>query len=193
MKTIINHLMNRIMSVTRSTSGLGTLGYRPGLSTRLGIGASLCRYDGPSTRNLLFCTLIRASKARRIVESERQSSIVELPFGLQLDKTDAKAKATITTYIPLFIVFCLFMYLDAAFSGDWSRIGVISKEQEQVLRSFFVISVSIHGLLGLSAGFISMNRGEKSFAIRAIKTFIVGIVGFAEVWYLGEDDINGDQ
>ena len=192
-KTIINHLMKRIMAVARSTSGIGTLGYGPGLSARLRMGASFCRYSDTSTCHSLVSTLIRASNGRGIVGTKSQTDIVELPFGLQLDKTDTKAKATITTYIPIFIIFCLFMYLDAAFSGDWSRIGVISKEQEQVLRSFFVISVSIHGILGLAAGAISLKRGEKSFAIRAIKTFVVGIVGFAEVWYLGEDDINGKQ
>jgi len=177
------------MVMAHSTSGITTLGYVPGVFPQR-IGASLGRYGSLSPRQTLIFSRSRSWKGRGMPESQGQDNIVELPFGFQLDKADAKSKATITTYIPLFIVFCLLMYLDAAFSGDWSRIGFISKEQEQLLRSFFVVSVSIHAILGLAAGAISLKRGEKSFAIRAFKTFIVGIVGFAEVWYLGEDDLN---
>lgn len=179
------------MAVARSTSGVGALGYTPALFARPRV-AVLPRYRG-SFPKMFTHVEVRASKGRRVVESKEQANTVQLPFGLQFDKTDAKAKATLTTYIPSFIVLCIAMYLDAAFSGDWSRIGVITEEQEQVLKSFFVISVSIHGMLGLAEGAISLKRGEKNFIKRAIKTFVVGIVGFAEVWYLGEDELASDQ
>lgn len=145
-----------------------------------------------TNRMVLSSTRTSATKGRGAGTSRERTEgteTLQLPFGVQLDMADPKAKATITTYIPIFIVFCILMYLDAAFSGDWSRIGVITKEQEEFLKSFFVISVSIHGMLGLAAGAISLKRGEKIFLQRAVKTFIVGIVAFAEVWYLTEEDL----
>lgn len=37
-------------------------------------------------------------------------------------------------WLQLGVVLVIFMLIDAAYSGDWSRIGVISKEQEQQLQ-----------------------------------------------------------
>eukprot|EP01018_Ginkgo_biloba_P037521 Gb_31849 [translate_table: standard] len=43
-------------------------------------------------------------------------------------------------------------FIDAGYSGDWSRIGVISKETEEVLQSaaYFIVPVSLGLILYLS-------------------------------------------
>ena len=59
---------------------------------------------------------------------------------------------------------------DAAYSGDWSRIGVISTETERFLQTFCVFGVAIHALLGVAAAKISMDRGERNWWVRGLKT-----------------------
>jgi hypothetical protein len=96
-------------------------------------------------------------------------------------------KPLLTTYIPIAIVLAIAMYLDAAYSGDWSRIGVLSKEQETFLQDFCIVGVSIHALLGVVAANVSKQRGERTWLLRGLKVFVVGIVAFTEVWHLPED------
>jgi hypothetical protein len=127
------------------------------------------------------------SVSRVSAKSVEKEGTGELPFGL--DKNDELTKKAITTYIPAIIAVLILMYLDAAFSGDWSRVGVITKAQEDILKSFFVISVTIHGLLGIGASAVSLKRGEKSFLSRGLKTFVIGIVAFTEVWFIPEDEL----
>lgn len=127
------------------------------------------------------------SESRVSAKSIEKEGTRELPFGL--DKNDELTKKAITTYIPGMIAILILMYLDAAFSGDWSRVGVITKAQEDILKSFFVISVAIHGMLGVGAAAISLKRGEKSFLSRGLKTFVIGIVAFTEVWFIPEDEL----
>jgi hypothetical protein len=70
-------------------------------------------------------------------------------------------KAVFTTYIPIAMVLSLAMYLDAAYSGDWSRIGVLTKQQEKFLQDFSVFVVLIHAFLGLAATQLSRKGDEK--------------------------------
>lgn len=128
---------------------------------------------------------MRAVKKKRVEVKKAEEK--RLPLGVNLD--DPLTKKAITTYIPIVICLLILMFLDAAYSGDWSRIGVLSSEQEQLLRDFVVISVAIHGLLGVGAAAVSYKRGEKSFLIRGLKTFVVGIVAFSEVWYIPEEEL----
>lgn len=177
-----------------SSVGLGTLRHlrSPCIEHSNSRMPGVLRYNKQIRRNSQITrTQVKASTRGGAGQSKKtkENAVIQLPLGLLLDKTDARSKATITTYIPIVIVVFILMYLDAAFSGDWSRIGFITKEQENFLKSFFSISVGIHGILGLTAGAISFKRGEKSCFKRGLKTFVVGIVGFAEVWYLTEDDL----
>ena len=59
--------------------------------------------------------------------------------------------------------------------------------QEQFLRDFCVVGVAIHALLGVAAAKISRDRGERTWALRGFKAFVVGIVSFTEVVHLLED------
>lgn len=106
---------------------------------------------------------------------------------LPLDVENPTQKNILTTYMPLLICAGIAMILDAAYSGDWSRIGVLSQDQEKTLQYIVVGSVVIHGAIGLRAGAISKSRGEKRWLARGFKAFIVGVVGFAEVLAVVEE------
>lgn len=78
------------------------------------------------------------------------------------------------------------MYFDAAYSGDWSNIGVITEEQELQLQAFVPIGAGIHAVFGGVAGYLSKQRGEVSWLRRSIKTLALGLVGLVEVILLPE-------
>jgi hypothetical protein len=86
------------------------------------------------------------------------------------------------------VVLGLLGLIDAAYSGDWSRIGVITKEQELFLQQFAVIAVTGHLGLGVVAGVISSRRGEQ-WLPRAAKTAAVGFMALLEVILLPDDEL----
>lgn len=73
------------------------------------------------------------------------------------------------------------MLIDAAYSGDWSRIGAITKEQETYLQSFAPIAVGGHALCAVIAAAVSRSREEPNWALRGLKTLGGGIVTLIEV------------
>lgn len=77
------------------------------------------------------------------------------------------------------------MLIDAAYSGDWSRIGAITKEQELQLQGIVPIAFIGHGMCAATAGAISAKRGE-NWVPRAAKTMASGFVGLVEVILLPE-------
>lgn len=83
----------------------------------------------------------------------------------------------------------MLMLFDAAGSGDWSRIGVITKEQELQLQAFVPIAIGAHVMCCVGAGYISKQRGESSWLSRSIKALVSGLVGVAEVILLPEEKI----
>ena len=99
------------------------------------------------------------------------------------------SRPLLTTYLPIALVLAILAYLDAAYSGDWSRIGVISKETESFLQTFCIFGGAIHALLGVAAAKISKDRGERTWLVRGLKTFAVGVTSFTEVYFLPEDDM----
>ncbi len=123
----------------------------------------------------------RPIRAKPSTNDDVAGDLVSVWAGLEIPKP------LLTTYIPVVLVVAILAYLDAAFSGDWSRIGVLSSSQEQFLRDFCVVGVAIHALLGVAAAKISRDRGERTWALRGLKTFVVGIVSFTEVVHLPED------
>lgn len=127
--------------------------------------------------------------ARKKVSRSQSTPQNDTNVPFNLDLTNPLIKKSVTVYIPALICVLILMYIDAAYSGDWSRIGLITPSQEEFLRQFAIISVGIHGALGIGAAAISKRRGEKTYLTRGLKTFIVGIVAFSEVLYLTEDQL----
>lgn len=90
-------------------------------------------------------------------------------------------QAVLRIYAPVAVVLGILMLLDAAYSGDWSRIGAITKEQEVQLQGFVPVVISGHSLCAVVAGAISARRGEQGWPLRAAKTLASGVVGVVEV------------
>jgi hypothetical protein len=69
--------------------------------------------------------------------------------------------------------------IDAGYSGDWSRIGAISKETELVLQKLSLIVIVGH--LGTAAwtGVLAARKG-KSPVLPAVKGFLFGALGVYE-------------
>ena len=87
------------------------------------------------------------------------------------------------------IVLALSMAVDAGFSGDWSRIGALTTDQEAFIRAFLVFVAVAHGALGVVAYDIAVKRGrDRSGAVLAfLKVFVVGFTALVEVSF-GEDE-----
>jgi len=81
------------------------------------------------------------------------------------------------------IVLALSMAVDAGFSGDWSRIGAITTDQEAFIRAFLVFVAVAHGALGVVAYDIALKRGrDRGGAVLAfLKVFVVGFTALVEV------------
>ena len=73
------------------------------------------------------------------------------------------------------------MFLDAAYSGDWSRIGAISKDTEEKLQSVAPVAILGHTILSIIAATISARRGDKNWQLRGLKTLAGGFVTLIEV------------
>lgn len=70
--------------------------------------------------------------------------------------------------------------IDAAYSGDWSRIGVLSKETEATLQSIVLIVGGFHAIMAIVAARILQQRG-KGTVLPTLKVFFVGTLAFLEV------------
>ena len=87
------------------------------------------------------------------------------------------------------IVLALSMAVDAGYSGDWSRIGAITTDQEAFIRAFLVFVAVAHGVLGVVAYDIALKRGrDRGGAVLAfLKVFVVGFTALVEVSF-GENE-----
>jgi hypothetical protein len=91
-------------------------------------------------------------------------------------------------YLPSAVFIGTLALIDAAYSGDWSRIGVITEEQELFLQEVLLPFEAVgHGLCGVFAGWVSSQRGEENWAKRAVKTLAGGAVTLIEVIVLPEE------
>jgi len=84
------------------------------------------------------------------------------------------------------IVVVILGLVDAGWSGDWSRIGTITPEQEQQCRDFAGILGIVHVVCASSAAVIAKRRGQdwiKPFA----KTLVVGVTPLVEVLVRGAE------
>ena len=78
------------------------------------------------------------------------------------------------------------MFIDAGYSGDWSRIGALTKETELQLQGLLPVVVLGHGACAAVAGAISAKRGE-NWVPRAAKTMAGGFVTLVEVILLPDN------
>ena len=148
------------------------------------------------THHRIDLTVVSVFKDRNIVEKSKRGSPTNprqtRPRSLDdmrdMFQQNEIQRKTLTTYVPIVLLLLLAMVIDAAYSGDWSRIGVLTLQQEEFLRGFVLLGAVIHVGIGVTAAGISKNRGEKRWLVRGMKAFIVGAVGLFEVIVLPLED-----
>ena len=113
-------------------------------------------------------------------DQQTSQNSFSLDFLPNLADASPKETAILRIWAPVAVVLGILMLLDAAYSGDWSRIGAITKEQELQLQNLVPVVVAGHGACAVAAGTISAGRGE-NWAPRAAKTMASGFVGLVEV------------
>ena len=80
--------------------------------------------------------------------------------------------------------------VDAGYSGDWSRVGALTTEEEAWTRRFVAFVAVAHGVVGAIARDVALKRGADATSANAAfaKTFVVGFVGLVEAAFGGDDE-----
>ncbi|KAG1676386.1 hypothetical protein FOA52_001181 [Chlamydomonas sp. UWO 241] len=82
--------------------------------------------------------------------------------------------------------------VDAAFSGDWSRIGVISTDTEDVLKLLVYFVAAAHSCTAVAAAFAAQKQGSNP-GIALVKGFVFGSLGLYEVMQGGGAPAQDDR
>ena len=82
--------------------------------------------------------------------------------------------------------------VDAAYSGDWSRIGAISKGTEEALKPLVVALGGVHLVCAGVAGAAASRKGN-SVPKAAAKAALVGFLAAAEAVFAAEDGQGGQS
>lgn len=141
--------------------------------------------------------IVRASSSSATNEDKDDASATTEAF-YAYDETLWRAAETLVGDVPaapwlsklqIAIVLALSMAVDAGYSGDWSRIGAITTDQEAFIRAFLVFVAVAHGVLGVVAYDIALKRGrDRGGAVLAFaKVFVVGFTALVEVSF-GKDE-----
>ena len=72
--------------------------------------------------------------------------------------------------------------VDAGYSGDWSRIGVLTREQEDVIKSVVAFIFVAHVAVGALAARVAQERGNDARAAFA-QAFACGFLALVDVSY----------
>jgi len=82
--------------------------------------------------------------------------------------------------VAVFLV--VFMIFDAAWSGDWSRIGAISKETEAALKPVTGAICAVH-LASAGVAWTAASRRGRSPTVPTLKALAVGVLAGVEAWF----------
>lgn len=108
----------------------------------------------------------------------------DIPLTSQTFSLKGFAQSRSFQLFEVVIVLLLLAAVDAGYSGDWSRIGVLTEDQELRVQGFVQFSIAAHFALGVIAGWICYQREERGWFIRFAKTIIVGSLGLVEAIYV---------
>ena len=86
------------------------------------------------------------------------------------------------TYLQGAVFVGILGFVDAGYSGDWSRIGAISTELEAKLRFYALVLLGVHVVAAAAAGKVAQSRGLP-VAPAVGKTFAVGFLAFLETCF----------
>ena len=162
-----------------------------------------CRAGAPAARSTLHdpARLIKTNKMTRVGTSQRglmtrvaaadedagSSAQDDLPEFFCLDFYQAAGRSVadarwFNTYLQGAVFVGILGFVDAGYSGDWSRIGAISTELEAKLRFYALVLLGVHVVAAAAAGKVAQSRGLP-VAPAVGKTFAVGFLAFLETCF----------
>ena len=162
-----------------------------------------CRAGAPAARSTLHdpARLIKTNKMTRVGTSQRglmtrvaaadedagSSDQDDLPEFFCLDFYQAAGRSVadarwFNTYLQGAVFVGILGFVDAGYSGDWSRIGAISTELEAKLRFYALVLLDVHVVAAAAAGKVAQSRGLP-VAPAVGKTFAVGFLAFLETCF----------
>jgi hypothetical protein len=154
----------------------------------------------PSARGVVPPAALRsrgAAPARRVAAAARRGAAAARRGAADAPPTPTtladRARELIDTpayrvYLPIAIGLGLAAFVDAAYSGDWARVGALTLEQEAALRQPAALALGAHATEGAIAGAISFRRGEARWPLRMAKGFAGGATTILEVILLPDAD-----
>ena len=152
-------------------------GARPGRHSlalpRLAGTQPLTRRAGPGDAKLGDAELGRPTSA----SATKNGDASPLDALATLSRTDAyRGPLQIAIFLVVFMVF------DAAWSGDWSRIGAISKDTEAALKPVTFAITAVH-LASAGVAFTAASGRGKSPTLPVLKALAVGVLAGVEAWF----------
>lgn len=112
------------------------------------------------------------------IASSQSSKIDEIPI-IGLNRSVSAQQYLILELAALLVTLGV---VDAAYSGDWSRIGVISQEDELLLQKFVWFVAVAHTGTGILAAQLATEQ-SKNAAVAFAKGLLFGTVGLYEYAY----------
>lgn len=149
-------------------------------SARLETNKMMMARVGTSQRRLM--TRVAATD-----EDAGSSDQDDLPEFFCLDFYQAAGRSVadarwFNTYLQGAVFVGILGFVDAGYSGDWSRIGAISTELEAKLRFYALVLLGVHVVAAAAAGKVAQSRGLP-VAPAVGKTFAVGFLAFLETCF----------
>lgn len=151
-----------------------------------------CRAGAPAARSTLHdpARLIKTNKMTRVAAADEDagsSDQDDLPEFFCLDFYQAAGRSVadarwFNTYLQGAVFVGILGFVDAGYSGDWSRIGAISTELEAKLRFYALVLLGVHVVAAAAAGKVAQSRGLP-VAPAVGKTFAVGFLAFLETCF----------
>jgi len=139
---------------------------RPSLSRPLRPHAAIKRNVAPSSA--------KRAKAKRTVVVEEAPTIVLPVLNIPLPENLYVAAEIVVLAAQLALV-------DAAFSGDWSRIGVITQDTELLLQKVVAFIVIAHTVVALLTAQLASKKGLP-VAESGVKGFLFGTMELYKVY-----------
>ncbi|BDA43717.1 hypothetical protein COCOBI_04-7320 [Coccomyxa sp. Obi] len=123
--------------------------------------------------------ICRAQKQSEVEASTPVSFLLDYAASLGITKDITRTQAY-SVWLQGAVVLVILAAIDAAYSGDWSRIGVISKEVELGLRPLLALLGFFHIFCGGIAAIAASKKGYNPVP-PTMKVLAVGFLALVEV------------
>ncbi|KAJ9526920.1 hypothetical protein V8C86DRAFT_2527880 [Haematococcus lacustris] len=107
------------------------------------------------------------------------TSATEAPIKLPYMPVIVSSKAYLG--LQMVVLLAQLALVDAAYSGDWVRVGVISTDVEQVLQKVVLFIAVAHCMVGVITAYVAPSRGANPLT-SGLKAVLFGTMELYKVW-----------